>query len=200
MIATTDIVRLKVSLNHVEPAVVRRIEVPLRIRLDRLHLVLQAAVGWTDSHLWELRARDVGWGIPNPGWDDGPLDASKATLLAVIEDTGVKRLTYIYDFGDGWEHTIKIECIDAARPGEFYPRLLDAAGRCPPEDIGGPPGYAEFLEAIADPQHERHAELREWYDEDFDPNVVDVPAIEQQLANLAKHWSRSKPKRRPKAA
>ena len=200
MIAATDIARLKVTLNHVEPAVVRRIEVPLRIRLDRLHVVLQAAVGWTDSHLWELRARDVGWGIPNPGWDDGPLDARKATLLAVIEDTGAKRLTYIYDFGDGWEHTIKLERIDAARPGELYPRLLDAAGRCPPEDIGGPPGYAEFLDAIADPRHERHAELREWYGEDFHPNVVDVPAIEQRLANLAKHWSRSKPKRRAKAA
>src|SRR5215510_3937278 len=98
MITTTDIARLKVSLNRVEPAVVRRIEVPLTIRLDRLHLVLQAAVGWTNSHLWELRARDVGWGIPDPGWDDGPLNASKATLLAVIEDTGANRLTYIYDF------------------------------------------------------------------------------------------------------
>src|SRR5215510_7723617 len=200
MTAITDIARLKVTLNHVEPVVVRRIEVPLKIRLDRLHVVLQAAVGWTDSHLWELRARDVGWGNPNPGWDDGPLDASKATLLAVIEDTGVKKLTYIYDFGDGWEHTIKIERIGAAVHGELYPRLLDATGRCPPEDIGGPPGYAEFLEAIADPQHERHAELRDWYEDDFDPNVVDLPAIERQLANLAKHWSRSKPKRRPKAA
>src|SRR5262245_21101611 len=111
MTAITDIARLKVTLNHVEPVVLRRIEVPLKIRLDRLHVVLQAAVGWTDSHLWELRARDVGWGIPNPGWDDGPIDASKATLLSVIEDTGVKKLTYIYDFGDGWEHTIKIERI-----------------------------------------------------------------------------------------
>ena len=200
MTAITDIARLKVTLKHVEPAVVRRIEMPLSIRLDRLHVVLQAAVGWSDSHLWELRARDVGWGIPNPGWGDGPLDARKATLLAVIEDTGVKRLTYIYDFGDGWEHTVKIERIDAALPGELYPRLLDATGRCPPEDIGGPPGYAEFLEAIADPQHERHAELRDLYDQDFDPNVVDLQAIEQQLANLAEHWPRSKPKPRPKAA
>src|SRR5262245_48308627 len=172
MIAITDIARLKVTLNHVKPAVVRRIEVPLRIRLDRLHVVLQVAVGWTDSHLWELRARDVGWCICNPGGGDGPLDANKATLLAAIQDTGAKRLTYIYDFGDGWEHTIKIKRIGAALPGELYPRLLDATGRCRPEDIGGPPGYAKFLEATADPQHERHAELREWYEDGFDPNVV----------------------------
>ena len=200
MIAATDIVSLKVTLDDVEPPVVRRIEVPLGLRLDRLHAVLQVSVGWTNSHLWEFRARDVGWGIPNPGWGEGPHDASKATLLAVLEDTGVKTLTYLYDFGDGWEHTIKVERIEAAVPGQLYPRLIEATGRCPPEDIGGPPGYAEFLEDIADPGHERHDELIEWYDADFDPNTVNAEAIEQQIANLAKRWSRSKSKRPRKAA
>ena len=195
MIAATDIIRLKVVLDDVEPTVMRRIEVPLGMRLDRLHTVLQAALGWTNSHLWEFRARDVGWGIPDPGWRDGPRDASKVTLLAVLEDTRVKSLTYLYDFGDGWEHTIKVEHIDAAATGELYPRLLEATGRCPPEDIGGPPGYAEFLEAIADPDHERHDELTEWYDADFDPNDVNVQALQERLAKLAKSWSRSKSKR-----
>jgi hypothetical protein len=195
MIASTEIARLKVTLDDVEPAVVRRIEVPFAIRLDRLHAVLQAAVGWTNSHFWEFRAGDVAWGIPSPGWNDGPMDASKATLQAVLEDTGAKKLSYLYDYGDGWEHTIKIERIVPALPGELYPRLLDATGRCPPEDIGGPPGYFEFLEAMADPQHERHAEFREWYDTDFDPNAVNVVSIERQLSKLAQGWSRSKPKR-----
>jgi Plasmid pRiA4b ORF-3-like protein len=116
----------------------------------------------------------------------------------VIEDTGVKRLSYLYDYGDGWEHTIRIERIGEALPGEFYPRLLDAKGRCPPEDIGGPPGYAEFLEAIADRNHPRHAELKEWYDADFDPNAVDATAIQRQLTDLGKRWSGRKSKR-PKA-
>jgi pRiA4b ORF-3-like protein len=195
MTAATQIARLKVTLDDVEPAVVRRIEVPLGIRLDRLHAVLQAAIGWTNSHMWEFRARDVGWGIPDPGWDDGPQDAAKVTLLAALEDAAVKNFTYLYDFGDGWEHTIKVEHIGKAVPGELYPLLLGATGRCPPEDIGGPPGYAEFLEAIADPNHDRHDELSEWYAADFDPNAVDVLAIRRHLANLAKRWSRSKPKR-----
>src|SRR5690349_6201150 len=121
MVAATEIARLKVSLDDVEPAVVRVIEVPLRIRLDRLHAV-QQAVGWTNSHLWEFRARDVGWGVPDPGWGDGPLDATKATLYGVLVDTGVKGLTYIYDYGDGWEHTIKVERIGDAVSGELYPR------------------------------------------------------------------------------
>jgi Plasmid pRiA4b ORF-3-like protein len=194
MIPPVEIARLKISLDDVEPAVVRRIEVPFAIRLDRLHAVLQAAVGWTNSHFWEFRAADVGWGIPDPGWGDGPLDASKARLKGVVKDTGVKRLAYLYDYGDGWEHTIRIERIGLALPGALYPCLLDARGRCPPEDIGGPPGYFEFLAALADPQHERHAEFIERYDADFDPNAVNVLAIQRQLTELAQRWSR-KPKR-----
>lgn len=54
------IARLKITLDDVEPAVLRRVEVPLGIRLDRLHLTIQAAMGWTNSHLYELRAGDVG--------------------------------------------------------------------------------------------------------------------------------------------
>ena len=100
--------------------VLRRVEVPLTIRLDRLHLVLQAAMGWTNSHLYEIRARDVGWGMPDPDWGGGPLDARKARLVDVVEDTGAKTLKYLYDFGDGWEHTVKIERITEAVPGLTY--------------------------------------------------------------------------------
>ena len=119
--------------------VLRRIEVPLGIRLDRLHLVIQAAMGWTDSHLYEIRAGDAGWGVPDPDWGRGPLDARKARLVDVLEDVGVKTLQYLYDFGDGWEHTIKIERIaDRRAATSTYPRLIEVTGRCPPEDIGGP--------------------------------------------------------------
>ena len=98
---------------------------------------------------------------PSPGWPDGPLDARKARLADVVEDVGTRTLRYIYDFGDGWEHTIKIERLGDPEPGVAYPRLIEARGRCPPEDVGGPWGYGELLEAIADPKHERHAEFKE---------------------------------------
>ena len=71
----------------------------------------------------------------------------------MLEDTGTKRMTYLYDFGDGWEHTIRVEYVVAPEPGARYPQLVEATGRCPPEDIGGPPGYEEYLEAIKDPSH-----------------------------------------------
>jgi hypothetical protein len=193
-----SIAQLKITLHDVEPSVMRRIEVPLTIRLDRLHLALQAALGWTNSHLYELRARDLGWGMTDPDWGDGPLDARKARLLDVLEDTGAKSLRYLYDFGDGWEHTIKIERISDAVPGIAYPRLIKATGRCPPEDVGGPWGYGDFLEAIADPKHERHAEFKEWLGEPFDPAAVDTAGHAQALAALAKQWTQRPAARRKK--
>jgi hypothetical protein len=194
------IARIKIILNDVKPVVVRRIEVPFDIRLDRLHLVIQAAMGWTNTHLYEIRARDVGWGIPDPDWGGGPLDARKARLADVLEDLGTKTLRYLYDFGDGWEHTIKIERLADPEPGVRYPRLIEANGRCPPEDVGGPWGYAEFIEAIGDPDHERHAECKEWLAEDFDPNTVNATRLADEVAELAKQWSRKPAAKRPRSA
>jgi Plasmid pRiA4b ORF-3-like protein len=187
---STSIARLKITLDDVKPAVLRRVEVPLTIRLDRLHLVLQAAMGWTNSHLYEIRARDVGWGVPDPDWGEGPLDARKTRLLDVLEDTGAKTLKCLYDFGDGWEHTIKVERITDPVPGLIYPFLIDATGRCPPEDVGGPWGYAEFLTAIADPKHESHAEMVQWVGAPFDPNTIDFDEHAKAVEELAKAWSR----------
>ncbi len=172
------IARLKITLDDVEPKVLRRIEVPLTLKLDRLHLVIQAAMGWSNYHLYEIRAGGTGWGEPDPdGIYDGPLDAKKVRLLDVLEDTGAKSFKYLYDFGDGWKHTVKIERIGDPVPGVLYPALLQVEGRCPPEDSGGPWGYADFLEAFADPDHERHGEMIEWIGEDFDAIAVDAGAL-----------------------
>ena len=192
----TSIARLKVTLDDVKPAVQRRLEVPLTIRLDRLHLVLQAALGWTDSQLYEIKAGGVGWGMPDPDFGDDPLDARKARLVDVLEDVGTKTIKYLYDFGDGWEHTIKVERVTEAVPGVAYPVLLDAKGRCPPEDVGGPWGYDEFLEALADPDHEDHADTKVWAGRNYDPKVVDVEALEAAVAALAKAWMRKPPVKR----
>jgi hypothetical protein len=132
-----------------------------------------------------LRHPDRQWG------GDGPLDARKATLLDVIEDTGAKSFEYLYDFGDGWEHSIKIERIAPAVEGIAYPRLLEASGRCPPEDVGGPWKYQEARQALIDPSHARHEEIVEWWDADtLDPHFVNIPAIEAELAKLARRWIR----------
>jgi Plasmid pRiA4b ORF-3-like protein len=190
---------LRIRLDDVEPTVLRRVEVPLTIRLDRLHLVLQAAIGWTNSHLYEIRARDTGWGVPDPDFGEGPLDARKARLIDVLEDTGARSLKYLYDFGDGWEHTVRIERITEPVDGVAYPRLIEASGHCPPEDVGGPWGYREFLEAVADPDHEQHAESVTWVGGRFDPAVADTGRLTRAVATLAKRWSRTPTARRKRS-
>lgn len=191
MTATRQLVRLKVALDDVEPRVERWLVVPLKIRLDRLHQTLQAAMGWTDTHLWEIRARDIGWSIPDPedSFGDPPLDARKTTLQDVIAETGAKTLSYLYDFGDGWTHTIKID------PPKTDPAILDAPflveawGRCPPEDCGGPWGYAELLEALADPKHESREEAAERLPANYDPNAVPLRRLQDAVSTLAQNWA-----------
>jgi hypothetical protein len=176
-------------MRDVEPAVVRVIDVPAGVTLGELHGLLQAALGWTDSHLHQFTADGMHYGVPDPDWDDLEVqDEAKARLGDLPA-----RFEYLYDFGDGWEHTIKVERIAAADPRRTYPVLIEAAGRCPPEDVGGPPGYEEFLAALADPAHESHADMLEWCPDGFDPQAVDPVRIEQALQKTAARWTR-KPK------
>lgn len=198
--STQAIVRLKVTLDYVEPRVMRRIEVPADIRLDRLYLALQATMGWETSHLWEFHVRALRFGPPGQdfGFGDGPLNAGKTTLQAVIEDTGAGTLKYLYDFGDGWEHTIKVERIFEAPSDGASKMLIEATGACPPENVGGPPGYAQYLEAMADPDRERHDERVQWRGPDFDPDDPHTARINAALVALARRWNR-KPSAKRKA-
>ncbi len=192
------IAQLKITLDDVKPTVLRRIEVPFDIRLDRLHLTIQAAMGWTNSHLYEIRAGDVGWSTPDPDADSAGdfIDARKARLGDVLEDIGTKKLVYLYDFGDGWEHTIYVERLVDPEPGVLYPRLIAVSGRCPPEDCGGPFGYADLLEAIKDPLHERHSELTEWIGDEFDPEADDAKYLTAGVVALAQTWTRKSASKR----
>lgn len=186
----TLIARLRIILNDVDPQPMRHIEVPLKIRLDRLHEVIQAAMGWTDTHLYEFRVGDAGWGVPDPdGFYDGPMDAKKMTLEKLLDRTGTRTIQYIYDFGDDWDHSIRIERVNEAAPGITHPRLLKATGACPPEDIGGAWGYEEFLEALADPDHEQHADMVHWSGGDFDAEDPGIDSIIERFDRLAKKWA-----------
>jgi len=197
---TPSVAVLKITLDEVEPTVMRRIVVPADIRLDRLHLVIQAAMGWTNSHLYEFRIGGAGWGEPDPdGLYDGPLEAKKGRLSAVLADAGRKTFSYLYDFGDGWSHTVKLEKIAPGIEGEPNILLIDAVGRCPPEDCGGAPGYENLLEILADPEHEEHEETLVWCGGLFDPARAYLPELEGALDRLARRWGprpRTVPKRK----
>ena len=187
-----SIIEIKVTLEYIEPAVTRTLQVPTDIRLDRLHLTLQAAMGWTNSHLYMFVAEGATWGVPDPDFGGDDLPANKTTLADVLEDTGARSIRYIYDFGDSWEHKLEIGPVTDPVPGDLYPRLTEIAGRCPPEDVGGFPGYEEFVDAMADPKHPENAHLKEWYGGPFDAKTPPVDELRFEVLRLAKRWKPNK--------
>ena len=183
----TEIARLKIKLKGQSIRVSRRIEVRLDTRLDDLHVVFQVAMGWENYHLYEFQVgRSIRYGVPDPAWEDAGLRSAKNATLADLIDKAGRNSTfdYLYDFGDYWLHTVTLEAAADAAPDVTYPRLLEAHGRCPPEDCGGPDGYVHYLEAISDPDHEDHAEMVEWRGPGFEPEIVDEDAIRNGFAAL----------------
>jgi len=147
--------RLRVVLRDVEPAVARVIDVPASATLPELHDLLQAAIGWTDSHLHQFVTPQETYGMEIPGGDVWPEDQRDETG-ARLADLGTE-FEYLYDFGDGWTHDVEV-----LGPGGSTPGCVDGHGTCPPEDCGGPGGYAELLDVLADPAHSEHERMRSW--------------------------------------
>ncbi|SFS17978.1 pRiA4b ORF-3-like protein [Agrococcus baldri] len=184
---------IRVDLKGAQPPIWRRLQVASHMPLDRLHTVLQIAMGWTDSHLHHF--------VMGPGaldWDVEPFltpfdveEGDVGTLEAdvrldqVLAKAG-DRLHYEYDFGDGWQHTITLERVE--QWGDGAPDALCVAGKraCPPEDSGGIGGYAQLLEVLAgrpvDIDPEWAEELRRWAPEGFDPEHFDVDEVNEMLA------------------
>ena len=192
--APQQIVHLRITLDDVRPKVMRLVAVPFGIHLHMLHLVIQAAMGWSGSHRWLIEARDMTWGMPGPD-DNDILPASRTVLIDLVADTGARSFDYIYDLGDDWRHTVKIETPTPSAPGVDYPLLLEATGRCPPEDCGGPWGYRDMLDALRDPKHQRHAEVVERLGSEFDPATIDSASLEKAVAGLARLLSGKKPRK-----
>ena len=188
-----DTLQFMVTLRDVEPLVWRRIEVPARYSFWDLHVAIQDAMGWLDYHLHMFRIRNVGGeieeiGIPNedtfegepvcrPGWE--------LAVAAYFTRVGT-RAEYEYDFGDGWVHDVLLESIAPRRARTRYPRCIAGARRCPPEDCGGPHGYAELLATIADPTHEEYESTVEWLGGVIDPQAFDPSAV--RFDNPAQRW------------
>jgi hypothetical protein len=179
------IYQLKISLSGSQPLIWRQIQVPGDITLFKLHFILQIAMGWTNSHLHEFIIGSQYYGDPQGDeWDNrGTQDEGEYRLEQVIPGKGIQ-FGYMYDFGDGWQHTIKVEDIFERKDEPHYPTCLDGERACPPEDVGGIGGYGYFLEAIQDPQHPEHEDYLAWAGGDFDPEAFDREQIDEELRNL----------------
>jgi Plasmid pRiA4b ORF-3-like protein len=177
------IVQIKVKLLGVsKPPVWRQLQLRADTRLDQLHEILQAALGWQNSHMHVFTFRDEEFGVRDP--ELGHADERKVTL-GELTDIGA-RFRYTYDFGDDWEHEITVEDLLDPDPDTHYPILLAAKGTCPPEDCGGTWGYANLKQALADPNHDEHEDMLEWLGLDngseFDPTRVSTEDIDYELA------------------
>ena len=178
------IVQIKVKLLGVtKPPVWRRLQVRADTRLDQLHETIQAALGWQNYHMHAFSFAKEEFGIPDP--ELGFSDERRVTLGELIAGPG-DRFRYTYDFGDDWEHEITVEDLLDADHQTHYPVLVTAKGACPPEDCGGPWGYADLKEILADPTHDEHQERLEWLGlnnaNEFDPAAIASEDINHELA------------------
>ena len=171
--------QLKISLMYSEPLIWRRVLVSGDRSLKKLHDIIQVAVGWQDSHLHMFSALDRSWNYADPRAEmEDADDESRANLRKIAPDVGSKFL-YWYDFGDDWMHEVEVDDIKA--PKGRTPVCVEGEGACPPEDCGGVPGYHDFCEAIRDPKHPDHDDLKEWYGGAFDPGELDLDDINRAL-------------------
>lgn len=175
--------QLKVTLTKTKPPVWRRLQVASTIDLRRLHDVIQAAMGWQQAHLYEFEVNGVSYGEPDPEYDL-PVRSAKAASLRRVAPAAGTTFSYVYDFGDNWQHRIVVEQVLPPEAGTHYPRCTGGRRACPPEDVGGVWGYAEFLEALADPSHPEHDLMVSWIGGSFDPAAFDLAAINGTLDHL----------------
>ena len=174
--------QFKITLLDIKPAIWRRIQVP-DCTLD-FHEYIQAAFGWWNYHLHQFEIDGVRYGPPAPDDMDFDLemeDETKVVLSDLLPKSGGRsRWIYEYDFGDGWRHEIVFEGFPPLDQKAKYPLCVEGGRACPPEDCGGPWGYADYLAALADPEHEQHEELLEWRGP-FDPEAFDPKKATKEM-------------------
>jgi len=158
----------------------RTIEVPSSMTLGELAPVLEAAMGWEGYHLHLFDVDGVTYGTPDPEWEADDLDESRYRLGDVLPSTGWS-MRWDYDFGDGWEHTVEVEAVVPAEGGVAYPRCVGGERACPPEDCGGPSGYAKLVGILAHPNRPDPEHLREWVRYGFDPARFNLAATDRAV-------------------
>ncbi|MES0489657.1 MAG: plasmid pRiA4b ORF-3 family protein [Leptospirales bacterium] len=176
--------QIKIQLNEIEPEIWRRLSVDSSIPLKHLHDAIQKSLGWEDMHLHMFVNQDKKYCLPDeedPGEISDFQDENKFTLGDLLTKKS-QQIQYVYDFGDDWAHTITLEKITDDIPKKIT--CIDGERACPPEDCGGPMGYAELLKALVDPLHDMHDDLKEWISGEFDPEAVDLTKINKSLGKI----------------
>jgi hypothetical protein len=171
-------VQVRASIDRIEPQIWRRLVVPLDFSLRDLHLVLQAAFGWMNAHLHEFEIGGLSFAdefAQGERDEDDPkvFDEMEVRLRDFTREPGTM-FRYVYDMGDNWVHTVCLGQSLELGPAPKVARCVEGARARPPEDVGGPSGYQEFLEAVLDRSHEEHRAMLRWAGGHFDPEWFDL--------------------------
>jgi hypothetical protein len=206
---------LKVTLAGSEPKIWRRVEVESGLTLHDLHYVIQCVFEWTDSHLYHFLVPPGGklthaalrgaqrFHImpPDPIFGDEHKEDGQAddALIGDIFAPECNRIIYEYDFGDSWEHLVKLEKRSPGGDPHDIPQCLAGESAAPLDDMGGIHGYYQWLDALRDPAHEAHEHAVEWLGEDFDPARFKLDEANIRLAAAFKPVAkrRRKPPKKP---
>jgi hypothetical protein len=180
---SAKVYQLKITLRGSKPPIWRRLLVEDSISLYKLHRIIQVAMGWTDSHLHQFIIDNEYYTKPDP-YAMRPLKNERRFRLKQAAKQEKDKFIYEYDFGDSWDHQVLVEKILQPDPEIKYPLCVKGKRACPPEDVGGIWGYANFLEAVNDPDHEQYGWWREWWGEGFDPEFFDLEETNLALRRL----------------
>lgn len=178
---------LTIELVEVSPRIWRTVEVPGHFTLHELHYVIQDAMGWTNSHLHSFRIGRTTYAPPDPDSDLPCKDSTLVTVDKIASKTG-KTFQYLYDFGDDWVHAVRVDEVRRIAKEAAHAKVVAGARACPPEDCGGPHGYAEVIAALRNPKTKRGAETREWLRDlglkAYDPEVFDLRGSQKRVERL----------------
>ncbi|GAB4363286.1 MAG: plasmid pRiA4b ORF-3 family protein [Calditrichia bacterium] len=180
------IYQIQVALKHYRPKIWRRLLVPSDLFLADLHKIIQTAMGWTNSHLHQfikdkrfyskMEPEDELWRSPRI------IDYDKNKIrISDLLQAEKEKIIYEYDFGDGWEHDVILEKILPFDENLTYPLCVAGKRHCPPEDCGGPLGYAHMLEVLKNSKHKEYTMFRDWLRDDFDPDYFNIEEVNKFL-------------------
>lgn len=177
-----NIYEIRIALAENKPEIWRVFQVPASITLRKFHKVIQRVMGWEDYHLYSFEKGGIVFGRPDPDFTRDTINDNSVSLYCLLKRKG-DQLTYVYDFGDNWQHRVSLQRMLPENPDMKYPLCLDGANACPPEDCGSHHGYSEYCEAILDPSHEQHEEYLGWRSP-FDPYAFDLLAVNRELRRV----------------
>lgn len=176
------ILQLKIQLQGITPAIWRSILVDEFITFDKLHRIIQAAMGWENYHLYKFDIGGVEISVPDTDYEQDVKDSKRVRLAQLLGEK--QKFFYTYDFGDNWEHIITVEKTQENDYSRKYPVCIAGARACPPEDCGGVHGYEKFLQAINNPKHKEHKQMLGWIGGEFDAERFDINGISRNLMRI----------------